>query len=61
MFGKRNEEVVPEVETAIWSCTSDTCNVWMRKDFSFDSEPLCPICQSPMEQGVKELPEIGGR
>ncbi|WAH38217.1 cold-shock protein [Alicyclobacillus dauci] len=58
MFGKRNEEVIPDVETQIWSCTNDACNVWMRKDFSFASEPTCPICNSPMEQGVRDLPEI---
>lgn len=59
MFGKRNEEVVPEVQTDIWSCTSDSCNVWMRKDFSFDAKPACPICGSLMEPAVKDLPEIG--
>ncbi|GMA65370.1 cold-shock protein [Alicyclobacillus fastidiosus] len=58
MFGKRNDEVVPNVETPVWSCTSDTCNVWMRQNFSFDAEPRCPICQSPMTQDVRELPEI---
>ncbi|WP_067620957.1 cold-shock protein [Alicyclobacillus acidiphilus] len=61
MFGKRNEEVIPEVATDIWVCTNGDCNVWMRKDFSFASEPTCPMCQSPMEQSVRDLPLISGK
>lgn len=61
MFGKRSEEVIPEVATDIWACTNTSCNVWMRKDFSFATEPSCPICSSPMEPSVRDLPEISGK
>ncbi|MFD1677047.1 cold-shock protein [Alicyclobacillus fodiniaquatilis] len=58
MFGKKNEEVLPDVKTDIWSCTNEDCNVWMRLGFSFDEQPKCPVCHAPMERDVKDLPEI---
>ncbi|MEI7028183.1 cold-shock protein [Paenibacillus sp. y28] len=53
---KKSFEVVPEEETAIWLCTNDGCNSWMRDDFSFEVVPTCRQCQSPMVSGTKALP-----
>ncbi|WP_333485676.1 cold-inducible protein YdjO-related protein [Paenibacillus sp. SYP-B4298] len=42
----------------MWTCSSDNCSCWMRNDFSFESQPLCPICQSEMNEGTKLLPVL---
>ncbi|WP_274648643.1 cold-shock protein [Paenibacillus humicola] len=52
---KKPMEEIAEEMTAIWSCTNETCNGWMRDNFSFSSNPTCPQCQSPMEKGEKKL------
>ncbi|WP_028612119.1 UvrD-helicase domain-containing protein [Paenibacillus harenae] len=48
-------------ETALaWLCASDTCQVWQRIMTYEDSQLLsreCPLCHSPMAQGVKVLPK----
>ncbi|WP_195574680.1 cold-shock protein [Paenibacillus sp. 1001270B_150601_E10] len=55
---KRPMDEIAEEMTAIWSCTSDSCNGWMRDNFSFDNNPTCPHCQSPMVKGEKMLPVL---
>ncbi|WP_153125162.1 cold-inducible protein YdjO-related protein [Peribacillus tepidiphilus] len=57
-FSKKNqqEEVIIE-DTVVYSCVSDMCNGWMRKDFAMDPY-LCPFCGSEMHQEVRELPKI---
>lgn len=57
-FSRGPKKPVPEVETTVWTCTDDNCKGWMRKSFSFDEEPKCPLCASSMEQGVRMLPEL---
>ncbi|SDK02531.1 cold-shock protein [Sediminibacillus albus] len=57
-YYNNKKEPTPEVETNIWSCTSDDCAGWMREDFTFEETPACPLCQSKMEKGVKTLPQI---
>ncbi|MFC7395273.1 cold-shock protein [Scopulibacillus cellulosilyticus] len=57
-FNKGPQEPIPEVETDIWSCTNEDCSGWMRDAFSFDSEPVCPLCQSEMVKATKVLPVI---
>jgi hypothetical protein len=52
------KEEVPEVETAVWSCTSDDCQGWMRESYSFEEKPACPLCDSVMEQETRVLPEL---
>ncbi|MFB4164686.1 cold-shock protein [Alteribacillus sp. JSM 102045] len=52
------KEAPPEVETKVWSCTNDDCAGWMRENFTFESEPSCPLCQSEMIKDTKTLPQI---
>ncbi|MBB3113274.1 hypothetical protein FHS18_005377 [Paenibacillus phyllosphaerae] len=55
---KKLVEEVPMQDTAIWACTSESCNGWMRDDFAFAAEPTCPQCQSPMRSDMKNLPVL---
>ncbi|QTN00461.1 cold-shock protein [Sediminibacillus dalangtanensis] len=57
-YYNNKKEPAPEVETTIWSCTSEDCSGWMREDFSFEETPKCPLCQSTMEKETKTLPQI---
>lgn len=57
-FSRKPEEPKPEVETNVWTCTSDSCQGWMRESFAFASEPDCPLCQAEMMQEVKLLPKL---
>lgn len=57
-FSRGPKEPVQEVETTIWTCTSEECNGWMRESWSFNDEPKCPLCKSSMTQEVRVLPEI---
>ena len=56
-FNKR-EEKPEEVETEVWSCTSEDCPGWMRNNFSFEEEPSCPLCKSVMTQETRVLPKL---
>ncbi|NBD24306.1 cold-shock protein [Paenibacillus glycinis] len=53
---KRPAEDYPNEMTAIWSCTKEGCNGWMRKNYSFEDVPTCTQCKSPMVHSMKELP-----
>lgn len=57
MYNSRKKplEDIPEEITAIWSCTNDSCNGWMRDNFSFAAEPVCPQCNSSMAKSEKKL------
>ncbi len=55
---KKPFEEVPEELTAIWSCTNDACNGWMRDNFSLDAVPTCHLCHSPMVSGTRMLPQL---
>lgn len=57
-FSRGPKEPIPEVETNVWSCTSNDCQGWMREAFSFQTEPQCPLCESEMKQEVRMLPEL---
>lgn len=57
-FRKKVEEKVPEEDTAVWTCSSDGCNGWMRDNLRFGSEPVCPLCSSPMYSEVRLLPSL---
>lgn len=57
-FSRGRKEPLPEVETNIWSCTSEDCQGWMRESFSFNETPKCPLCQSDMKEEVKMLPKL---
>lgn len=56
MFSKKPIEEIPEEHTSIWSCSNEDCNGWMRSNFSFEEEPLCPLCHAPMTNDTKMLP-----
>lgn len=57
-FAKKTLEPVEEVKTSVWICSHDDCDCWMRENFSFEDNPSCPICQSPMTKNVKMLPSL---
>ncbi|MFD1362168.1 cold-shock protein [Lentibacillus salinarum] len=57
-FSRGPKKSVPEVETNVWACTSESCAGWMRESFSFSEEPECPLCQSSMELETRVLPEV---
>lgn len=59
MYNRKNAvEEIPEVNTAIWTCVTDTCKGWMRDNFSFQEVPTCPLCHSTMMKGEKMLPVL---
>lgn len=58
MYRRQVPEVIPEENTEVWSCTSDTCKGWMRTDFTFLNEPACPLCASSMTQETRMLPIV---
>ncbi|RXZ82697.1 cold-shock protein [Paenibacillaceae bacterium] len=57
-YSKKNVEPTPEEQTAVWTCSDDSCGCWMRDNFSFQSEPSCPMCSSTMTQGSRLLPVL---
>lgn len=57
-FIRRQAVPVPEEETAVWSCVNEECPGWMRKEFSFDDQPVCPLCKSAMKEETRLLPEL---
>ena len=54
---KRTEDL-PEERTAVWTCTNEACNGWMRDGFTFEDVPSCPQCKSPMAAGSRMLPAL---
>jgi hypothetical protein len=60
IYRKKVDEIVeiPIVETKIWSCSEGNCNGWMRDEFTLESTPTCPFCQSEMKEDIKLLPEM---
>jgi hypothetical protein len=58
MFYSRKRQVgdFPSEMTAIWSCTKESCNGWMRAGYSFAAVPTCPQCRSTMVESAKSLP-----
>ncbi|MDM5190492.1 cold-shock protein [Bacillus sp. DX4.1] len=59
MYWKRNNTPVEEpVETAVWECQTEDCLGWMRKNFSFDEEPKCPLCKGKMTSGERLLQKL---
>ncbi|ANE46919.1 hypothetical protein SY83_12245 [Paenibacillus swuensis] len=52
---KKPMEEIPEEMTAVWSCSNENCNCWMRDNFALDTQPDCPQCQSAMVKGEKKL------
>lgn len=57
-FSRGPKEPLPEVETTVWSCSSEECQGWMREAYSFSEEPECPLCKSSMKKEVRMLPKL---
>lgn len=57
-YWKKSTEEIPVEDTAVWSCTDEKCNGWMRENFTFETEPSCPLCDAAMDRGTKMLPQI---
>ena len=55
---KRMLEDLPKELTAVWTCTGDNCQGWMRDNFVFSVVPICSQCGSEMVKGEKMLPAI---
>ncbi|MCD1258571.1 cold-shock protein [Paenibacillus athensensis] len=57
-FNARNKyfETLPVENTPIWLCTKEGCKGWMRDNFTFDYQPVCCLCSSPMASQMKMLP-----
>ncbi|MBP1997075.1 cold-shock protein [Paenibacillus eucommiae] len=55
-FRKKSLEDIPEEDTMVWSCSSESCKGWMRDNFSFEHAPTCGVCFSPMISSKKMLP-----
>jgi len=49
-------ENLPEEMTTIWSCPGIDCKGWTRDNFSFNENPVCPICKTAMLRSEKLLP-----
>lgn len=59
MYSRRNAvESIPEEMTEVWSCITEDCKGWIRDDFAFDVEPVCPLCQSTMVKETRMLPQL---
>ncbi|HEY4390684.1 MAG TPA: cold-shock protein [Paenibacillus sp.] len=52
---KKQMEEIPEEITAIWSCSNEDCNGWMRRNFAFVNHPTCPQCGSTMVEDERML------
>lgn len=52
---KKPLEEVPQENTAIWMCSEEGCNGWIRDNFSFECVPTCWQCNSPMVRGERML------
>lgn len=46
------------IPTAIWECEANDCKGWMRKSFSLESAPDCPLCKSSMRSGTRVIPPL---
>lgn len=55
---KRPIEEIPQVSTAVWSCTEENCRGWMRDNFVFSVVPVCSLCQSEMVKGERMLAAV---
>ena len=60
MYRNRKNDVASTTRTnPVWECEAEDCLGWMRKNFSFEEEPKCPLCKSSMKSGERLLPKLG--
>ncbi|MFC5530676.1 cold-shock protein [Cohnella yongneupensis] len=55
---KRPLEDLPQELTAVWSCSDENCNGWMRANFVLANSPVCSQCHSEMVKGEKMLAAV---
>ncbi|RXT04897.1 cold-inducible protein YdjO-related protein [Ammoniphilus sp. CFH 90114] len=50
----------PEADTPteVWECEANECKGWMRKNYSLDTTPNCPLCQTQMRSGTRMIPQL---
>ncbi|WP_459503525.1 cold-shock protein [Bacillus sp. C1] len=59
MYWKKNNTPVEEPEEiAVWECQAEDCHGWMRKNFSLEEKPQCPLCKGDMKSGTRLLQKI---
>lgn len=46
------------IPTEVWECESNECKGWMRKNYSLETTPGCPLCDSPMKSGTRYIPQL---
>ncbi|MDQ0156707.1 putative RNA-binding Zn-ribbon protein involved in translation (DUF1610 family) [Robertmurraya andreesenii] len=59
-FNRRAQEEKPEdilMDTEVYSCSDESCNGWMRKDFA-SADLKCPLCGNETNMEIRELPKI---
>ncbi|WP_028401992.1 cold-inducible protein YdjO-related protein [Ectobacillus panaciterrae] len=49
------QEEAPKALVAVWECESVDCLGWMRKKFSLNENPKCPLCETKMKSGERML------
>ncbi|WP_028400248.1 cold-inducible protein YdjO-related protein [Ectobacillus panaciterrae] len=49
------QQEAPKALVAVWECESADCLGWMRKSFSLNEKPKCPLCQTSMKSGERML------
>jgi hypothetical protein len=62
-LSEEQRSIIPEeqakepegIHTDVFECESPSCNGWMRKNYSFEESPDCPICHSSMIESVRHL------
>lgn len=55
MSWRMPSEDMPMELTDIWLCAVESCNGWMRDNFTFSFFPKCSQCQSDMVKSEKML------
>ncbi|MES5952201.1 cold-inducible protein YdjO-related protein [Bacillus fungorum] len=59
MYWRKNDKPVEDPEAiAVWECTSEDCRGWMRKNFSLEEEPKCPLCKNDMNSSERLLQKL---
>jgi hypothetical protein len=54
-WSKKNDLEDKQEQVAIWECQAEDCLGWMRKNFSFEDHPNCPLCGNTMKSGERLL------
>ena len=58
MYRRKNMEEVVLEEIKVWECVSESCNGWIRDNFTNSDEHTCPLCGSGMKAGTRMLQAI---